>query len=180
MSKPNPQLVMVRPHLDNLPPLETSEPYRIRSYQPDDEVLWTELVGVAMNSRWTVEACRENILAAPGFDPGGMFFAMHGEQAVGTATAFHEEKNPPERGTVHMVCVHPDHRGHGLGYWLSLAVLHRFRERGLESVQLLTDDVRLPAIHIYLKLGFEPHMSHPSYPQRWEAIMQTLRETGFA
>ncbi len=175
MSKANPQLIMERPHLDDLPPMRVPEPYRIRSYRPNDETLWTDLVRVAMNSSWTVEACRENIIGAPGFDAGGMFFAVRGEQVVGTATAFHEERNPPERGTVHMVCVHPDHRGHGLGYWLSLAVLHRLRERGFESVQLLTDDGRLPAIHIYLKLGFTPRMSHESYPARWEAVMETLR-----
>ena len=29
---------MVRPHLDDLPPLQVPEPYRIRSYEPDDEV----------------------------------------------------------------------------------------------------------------------------------------------
>lgn len=180
MSASNPQLIMVRPHLDDLPPLQVPEPYRIRSYRPNDEVLWTELVAAAMNPSWTVEACREKIIANPGFDPDGMFFAVAGDRVVGTASAFHEAKNPPDRGTVHMVCVHPDHRGHGLGYWLSLAVLHRFRERDFHSAQLLTDDVRLPAIHIYLKLGFEPHMSHPSYPERWEAIMETLRQTGFA
>ncbi len=178
MSASNPQLIMVRPHLDDLPPLQVPAPYRIRAYRPNDEVLWTELVRVAMNSSWTVEACRERIIGAPGYDPGGLFFAVKDETVVGTASAVHEEKNPPERGTVHMVCVHPEHRGFGLGYWLSLSVLHRLRERGFRSVQLLTDDVRLPAIHIYLKLGFAPHMSHPSYPGRWEAVMETLRTTG--
>jgi mycothiol synthase len=166
---------MERLNLDGLPPLQVPEPYQIRSYQPNDEVLWTRLVGVAMNSSWTVEACRERIISAPGFDPDGLFFAVLGDEVVGTACAFHEEKNPPERGTVHMVCVHPDHRGFGLGYWLSLSVLHRFRERGLRSVQLLTDDMRLPAIHIYLKLGFQPNFDHESYPKRWEAVMKTLR-----
>lgn len=180
MSAANPQLIMERPSLDDLPPLEVPAPYRIRSYRPNDEVLWTNLVRAAMNPSWTVEACREKIISAPGFDPDGMFFAVKGEEVVGTACAFHDAVNPPDRGTVHMVCVHPDHRGVGLGYWVSLAVLHRFRERDFSSVQLLTDDVRLPAIHIYLKLGFKPLMSHASYPARWEAVMQTLRETGFA
>ena len=108
MSASRPQLKMERPHLDDLPPMQVPEPYGIRSYRPNDEVLWTELVGVAMNSSWTVEACRKNIIAAPGFDPEGMFFAVMGEKVVGTACAFHDEQNPPDRGTVHMVCVHPD------------------------------------------------------------------------
>ena len=179
MSASKPQLKMERPHLDDLPPLRVPEPYGIRSYRPNDEVLWTELVRVAMNSSWTVEACRKNMIAAPGFDPEGLFFAVMDEKVVGTACAFHDEQNPPDRGTVHMVCVHPDHRGFGLGYWLSLAVLHRLRKRDFRSVQLLTDDERLPAVHIYLKLGFKPLMSHESYPARWEAVMETLRNTGF-
>ena len=130
-----------------------------------------------MNSSWTVEACRKNMIAAPGFDPEGLFFAVMDEKVVGTACAFHDEQNPPDRGTVHMVCVHPDHRGFGLGILaLPRGLAPLARNADFRSVQLLTDDVRLTAIHIYLKLGFRPLMSHESYPARWEAVMETLAQ----
>lgn len=175
MSPARTQLRMERPNLDDLPPVRVPPPYTIRTYQPNDEAPWTELVVVAMSSQWTVEDCRRDLIGAPGFDPDGLFFAAKGDEVVGTACAFYEENLPPDRGTVHMVCVHPDHRGHGLGYWLTLATLHRFRERGFRSVHLRTDDERLPAIHTYLKLGFQPVMIDESYPARWEALMAILR-----
>ena len=39
---------------------------------------------------------------------------------------------------------------------------------------LLTDDVRLPAIALYLSLGFAPDMTRDDMPGRWEKIMRQL------
>jgi mycothiol synthase len=55
-----------------------------------------------------------------------------------------------------MVCVLPEHRGANLSYALCLAVLHRFRERGLKQMRLHTGDWRLGAVKTSLKLGFQP------------------------
>jgi hypothetical protein len=42
---------------------------------------------------------------------------------------------------------------------------------------LLTDDWRLPAIGLYLSLGFVPRMTHKDMPDRWDAIMQRLKSS---
>jgi len=149
-------------------------PYRLRTYQPGDEALWAELVRVGMPSHHTAETCRTQVVASPYFDPAGFFLVVQGEQAVGTACAFQRDGDPPHLGCVHMVCVHPDHRGHRLGYWVTLAVLHRLRERGFRQAVLQTDDWRLPAIRIYRDLGFQPYHTHASHPERWQKVFAQM------
>jgi hypothetical protein len=40
----------------------------------------------------------------------------------------------------------------------------------------LTDDHRLPALKVYLGLGFRPDLGHPSYAERWERLFAQLGE----
>ena len=77
-------------------------------------------------------------------------------------------------GVLDYVACHPDHRGLGLGRAVCLGVLGFFAGRGYESVTLSTDDVRLPAIALYLSLGFAPEMTRGAMPGRWEKIMRQL------
>ena len=51
-----------------------------------------------------------------------------------------------------------------------------FRERGYRRIRLLTDDWRLPAISLYLSLGFEPEMTRPNMPGRWQEVRKKLAE----
>ena len=51
-----------------------------------------------------------------------------------------------------------------------------FAEQGYESIILLTDDWRLPAIGLYLSLGFDPVMEREDMPSRWQAIMAELEK----
>ena len=77
-------------------------------------------------------------------------------------------------GVLDYVACHPEHRGRGLGRAVCSGVLEFFAGRGYESVTLLTDDVRLPAIALYLSLGFAPEMTRGDMPGRWEKIMRQL------
>ncbi len=81
-------------------------------------------------------------------------------------------------GVLDYVACHPDHRGRGLGRAVCLGVLGFFARRGYESVTLSTDDVRLPAIALYLSLGFAPDMTRDDMPGRWEKIMRQLDAHG--
>ena len=77
-------------------------------------------------------------------------------------------------GVLDYVACHPEHRGRGLGRAVCLGVLGFFARRGYESVTLLTDDVRLPAIALYLSLGFAPDMTREDMPGRWEQVRRQL------
>ena len=44
-----------------------------------------------------------------------------------------------------------------------------------DGVYLSTDDWRLPAIHVYLSLGWQPLIYAPDMEARWEAVFNGLQ-----
>ena len=54
------------------------------------------------------------------------------------------------------------------------AVVDRLLRAGYYNMRLNTDDWRLPAIHIYLKLGFVPFLRLPDMSDRWRAVCQQV------
>jgi mycothiol synthase len=127
---------------------------------------------------WDVDRTREELTGRPypQFDPEGLFFVTHGpeERPVGSACAWLTDPAETQTGTLHMVCVLPEHRGRGLAYALCLAVLHRFRARGFRRVRLNTNDWRLGAVKTYLRLGFQPLYRQPAHPAQWREVVRVL------
>lgn len=119
---------------------------------------------------WTVERVAD-YLAEPERDEGSRVVAC-GTRIVASTFASWQEVG--RSGVLDYVACHPDHRGRGLGRAVCLGVLEFFARRGYESVSLTTDDVRLPAIALYLSLGFAPDMTRGDMPGRWERIMRQL------
>jgi mycothiol synthase len=169
---------MKRADLEGLPSLALPAPYRIRTYADGDEAHWAAIMNTGIGTDWTAERCRERLTGRPQFEPDGLYFATSGnsprEEVAGSACAWRTNVEERETGYVHMVCVTPEHRGHGLGYWLTLATLHYFRAHGYTRAILNTDDFRLPAIQTYLRLGFVPDMTHVSHPDRWTDALTRL------
>jgi mycothiol synthase len=175
-----PQLEMVRPSLDDLPPLAVPPPYVLRTYREGDEAAWAEIMNTGIGEGWTAERCQEFLIRPPQFRPDGLFFAARpaagGEVVAGTTCAWRPTPEECRTGIVHMVCVRPEERGHRLGCWLTLAALHYFRDHGFARARLSTDDYRLSAIRAYLDLGFVPTMTDLSHPARWMAVREALSE----
>ncbi|WP_395146492.1 GNAT family N-acetyltransferase [Armatimonas sp.] len=97
------------------------------------------------------------------------------EEATGvfaaTASARLQSERFPGAGYLHWVGAHQSFRGKGLGRLITLAALHKFREMGCTSAVLETQDFRVPALHTYLRLGFEPEHYDDTHTPRWEAIV---------
>jgi mycothiol synthase len=178
---------MLRPTLDGLPSLEEAlaalpERYALRTYRPGDEAAWAEIMNTGIGSGWTAERCRDFLIKRSEFRPDGLFFAArdlgNGEEIVGTTCAWRGNAVERRTGIVHMVCVHPAHRGHRLGYALVLATLRYFRDHGFERAILSTDDFRLSAIRTYLDLGFSPDLKEPGHGARWAEVAARLARRG--
>jgi mycothiol synthase len=176
-------LQMLRPTLDDLPALEAAlaalpAGYGFRTYRQGDEDVWAAIMNTGEMEAWDAVRTRERLTGCPWpqFDPEGLFFVTYGSpaQPVGSACAWLRDPQETETGTLHMVCVLPEHRGHGLAYPLCLAVLHRFRQRGFPRVFLNTGDWRLGAIKTYLKLGFQPLITRPEQPPLWADVWPRL------
>lgn len=168
------QLEMTRPHLEGLPPLIPPPGCELRTYQPGDEVHWARIMNDCIGQGWTGERCLAEMVRRPEFRSDGCFFAVVDGVPEGTATTWVKENLAPETGYVHMVGVAPSRRGLGLGALVSLATLHWFRDHGFRRALLNTDDWRLPAIAIYLKLDFEPVLFDDEHRERWNAVREKL------
>ncbi|MDE0002636.1 MAG: GNAT family N-acetyltransferase [Rhodospirillaceae bacterium] len=87
---------------------------------------------------------------------------------------------PWREGVLDYVATDPDHQGRGLGRATCTAVSRYLVGQGCEMVSLLTDDWRLPAIHLYLSMGFEPVMNREDMPGRWARVRAELKGQGHA
>jgi mycothiol synthase len=174
---------MLRPDLEGLPPLAPvlaawPAGYALRTYRPGDEADWATLMNTGDMGYWDAEITREKLTGHPfpQFDPAGLFMATYGPQQtiVGSACAWLVDPAQTELGTLHMVCVLPEHRGLRLSYAVCLAVLHRFRERGVRRVNLSTGTQRKGAVKVYLELGFQPLYQQPWHPELWQELVEAL------
>ncbi len=166
--------MMVRDSLEDLPDIIVRDGYTIRSYREGDAADWCRLISSWIGGNYAEEEFRQSTAGDAGFDPEGLFFAEKDGELVGTACAVYRKSAPADMGYVHMVAVDPEHQGHGLGRAVTVAVLHRLRARGFKRAVLETDDWRVPAICLYLSLGFEPAFKHESHEPRWRAIKEKL------
>ncbi len=170
-----PQLRMGFTSFDGLVPPEPVAGYGLRTFRPGDEDPWVEILSTGRFKAW--DRARLDRMLAGGRAPvplAGIFFATYEDRPVGTACTF---LHPGERGDVAelgWVAVHPLHRGHGLAAQVCRAVLGFVRELGHGYAYLVTEDFRLPALKTYLRLGFEPELTDPSHPERWEVVRRSL------
>ncbi|OAB42403.1 GNAT family N-acetyltransferase [Paenibacillus glacialis] len=166
------KLIMKKEVLSDLPIFQCPLGYRFRHFQPGDERNWEDIIRHSFTREVKfADKIGEHV---PCYSDRVLFFCR-GEQPVATATAWETGIGDNKNWYLHMVGVLPEYSGKGLGFAASLAALHRIREAGGEAAYLETDDFRLPAIRIYLKLGFQPLYIDDSHPRRWERILQQDR-----
>lgn len=168
-------LLMRRPDLLQLPTLPTlPDGYVLRETEPGDISAIADVLDRAFaDSSWD-----EARVAVTLSDEEGVkqtlvvdFWGL----PIATASARVLPDRFPGSGYLHWVAVDPDHRGHRLGFSLSLAVLHTFVTLGCADALLETQDHRLAAIQTYLKLGFLPQYPDESHRPLWASIHTALQ-----
>jgi mycothiol synthase len=101
---------------------------------------------------------------------------------VATAMARHrpdaEDYDFPYGGELSLLFTHPDHRRQGLGYAVTAAVLTRLMEVGYPNIYLTTMDGRLPALRLYLRMGWLPFLpddlAEAKLEERWQKVCAEL------
>ena len=165
-----PQLILRRANLNNLPTLDLPSGLTLHTHEEGREKEWEELIEAAFGHKYSFDKFIRN---GGGYKPEYVFYIAKDGKDIATATAIENEKYPGE-GWFRMVGTHPEARGQGAAKRVMIAALHSLKERGYESALLSTDDRRIPAISLYLSLGFEPYMTHESHKLRWKAVMEAV------
>jgi mycothiol synthase len=151
----------------------------LRSFQAGDEPAWAALLqangelGVWDVARVERELAGDLIQAA-------QFFVIAAGQLVATTGVYARLRLDGPAYEIGWVAVAPAWRGRGLGRQVVAAAVGAALALPSRPVYLLTDDHRLPALKLYLRLGFRPDMSHPSYRGRWRRLAHTVGEAARA
>lgn len=110
--------------------------------------------------------------------PGGCFVVEHMPTRrlvascrayLGTGHARH-----PAGGQLAWLVTDPAYGRKGLGTIVAAAVTNRLAEAGYRQPFLRTDDGRLPAISIYLRLGWQASLYSADMHRRWRRVFAAL------
>jgi mycothiol synthase len=151
------------------------EGYLLRNFRLQDAPAYYALMEGAGFKNWSDE------MLIPWLGkqlPHGFWVVEHVATGALVATAM-ATRNPkplhPDGGELGWVAGDARHAGHGLGVAVCAAVMRSFHEANVARVYLLTDDWRLPAIKVYLKLGWAPFLFAPDMEERWKVVCEQLK-----
>ena len=165
-----PQVFMRKTNMKDLKPIVLPAGFGIHTHIEGQEAIWEDIIEESFGAKFSFEDCIRN---GGGYKPEYVFYVSKDGKDIATATAV-EKADFPGEGWFRMVGTRPSARGCGAGRLVLNACLHSLAARGYESVVLSTDDNRIPAIKLYLSLGFEPIFTHESHEERWKAIMKEI------
>ncbi len=188
MTLPSKQLRMVidDASVGRLPDVPMPAGYVMRAYRIGDAESWADALRRGGFTDWTEQQVLEYVVDVESRE--GSRLVEHDGRIVAATFASRIGNQPhkpdvgggntSEVGVLDFVVTHPDHRGRGLGRATCTEVARFLVSRGCNAISLGTDDWRLPAIHIYLSMGFKPMMNRNDMPGRWAAVYENLKETG--
>ena len=164
-----PQLKMTRDLTKPLPEISLPEFTGVHAADGHERASWNWIIRGAFGPQYDYGDIEND----PGCAPDRVFFVRHKRMDVATATAQIETDGT---GWIHMVGTHPWYRGQGYGRLAVLAAMQRLKDMGFEKCYLSTDDFRLPAVAVYLSLGFAPAFDPSDEPtaRRWKAVREQL------
>jgi GNAT superfamily N-acetyltransferase len=171
---------MDRPDLTGLPAtVALPEGYRRLPYDEPLLPRWLDLLNHAFpeSGPFTPDTWREQTTGRPQFRPDWVVLIERESDSVICATAFAWVDQPGERelGRVHWVAARKETRGLGLGRATTLLVLRELADAGFARAMLDTQAFRLPAIQLYLSLGFVPTPNGPEEEGIWRDVLGQLK-----
>jgi GNAT superfamily N-acetyltransferase len=156
-------------------PSHVASPYTVRAWRPGDEAGWVALLHESgAFGDWDLARLKQE---TRGLVPEAQFFACHEGQIVAATGVLDRPLGGQPGLEIAWVVRHPRHAGHELGLAVTTRALRAAAElRPPRPIYLYTDDHRLTAVAMYLKLGFVPDTrAHHSYAARWEAVLSALQ-----
>jgi mycothiol synthase len=172
--KTPPLLEMVWPEslLASPPTVSVEDGYNLRQYTDGDQDAYFNLLTAAGMEQCSFKYWEKHIL------PNG-FYLIECDQTKDIVAACFASHHPTVRhvraGNFGWLAADPKHSGRGLGKAVSSAVTARLVNAGYEQIFLETHDYRLPAIKIYLSMGWVPLLYCEEMYERWKSICEELK-----
>jgi len=139
---------------------------------------WVKVMDGAIGKDWTAEKFNNSMLGLPGLCPEGIFYVVNDKhEAVATASGVLNNAGITGTGQLHMVAVGAAHRGLKLGAPISAKAINYLYSKGMDRIMLTTDDFRIPAVKVYLGLGFIPVLHDETMHGRWIAVAEQIGRT---
>ena len=154
---------MVLPDISVAPPPDWPQGYTVRRFVPGrDEHTSVRLENDSFLDEWEYTPVElgeiEGFVRSPSFRADGVIYAVKDRQAAGECWSWVDDEaiaqTSEKQGDVWCLCVHPEHRGRGLGRALLLAGVQWLRRQGMTSVCLWVDGANDRARHLYESAGF--------------------------
>jgi mycothiol synthase len=168
-------LEMLHPSRERATPPRLPPGYTLRSFRDGDERAYDELFHLAWSDEGTLAHTRAHAL------PGGFLVVEHDatQQLVASCVAFGVEspERHPHDGSLGWLVVDAAHGGRGLGTLVAATVTNQLLDEGYARPWLGTEDDRLVAIALYLKLGWEPHLYVDGMAERWRDIRSRIAQS---
>ena len=165
---------MVRPAGERVVVPALPSGYRLRMYDDRDASAYEELFALAWPDTGVLDSTRTHAL------PGGFVVVEHdaSTQLVSSCVAFVPEspERHPHDGSLGWLVTDPAHAGRGLAAVVASTVTNRLVEDGYKRPWLQTEDERLVAIRLYLRLGWCPYLYSDGMEQRWRTIFEHIGE----
>lgn len=162
---------------DPLPDCTLPDGFAIRPWRPEDTPAYLELRKAAEFDSLPGEPELLDYLENLAL-PEGLLVVV--EEATGkiVASAAAQRSQLPEPddelGCLAWTMTHPDYRERGLASAVSAQAMALCREQGYRTLYLVTDDWRLPAISVFLSLGWRPWLYQDDMEDRWTRIYAAL------
>jgi mycothiol synthase len=166
------QLEMVRPSTARVEVPPVPEGYLLRQFRAGDEAEYDDLFHLAFADEGRFEETLAWALE------GGFFVVEHlaSGQLVASCVAWRGSTMPrhPDAGQMGWLMTDPSHARKGLGTIAAASATNRLAAEGYQRPCLGTEDFRVAAISIYLKLGWRPYVYREDMIPRWRSILARL------
>ena len=159
-----------------LPELKLPQGYYVKSFQDfQNQHEWVNIVNHSIGE-WDLQTAKYLFFNDKYFNPELCFFLLDHNKPVATSSGRIRHAGGVKIGELHMTAVSQKARGRGLGAAISLVVLHRIRDVHHGKIILRTDEWRLPAIKMHLRLGFRPveKIGRTNHQSIWSSILTKL------
>lgn len=166
------QLEMVRPSTAPVDVPPGPEGYLLRQFRPGDEAEYDDLFHLAFADEGRFQETLEGALE------GGFFVMEHlaSGELVASCVAWRGSTMPrhPDAGQMGWLVTDPSHARKGLGTIVAASATNRLAAEGYQRPCLGTEDFRIAALSIYLKLGWRPYVYREDMIPRWRSIFARL------